>query len=107
MFITSCVINRPLRRERNKAADSIPQSHQKLSISLIRGYVAAMVDLWSYQKAMGMNNHPTLRDAAVRNLLQLHQQKDMEQERQNFADKAKLITAILDRFKLFVSSSKF
>jgi len=56
-----------------------------------------------------MNNHPTLRDAAVRNLLPLHQQRDtsMEQERQNFADKAKLITAILDRFKLFVPSSKF
>jgi hypothetical protein len=89
MFITSCVINRSLRRRSNKAASAIPQSLQKPSMSLIRGYVAAMVDLWCHQKAMGMNSHPTPRDAAVRNLLRLHQQKDTERDRQQFTDKGR------------------
>lgn len=37
--------------------------------SSIKLYVAALVDLWERQKAMGMNNYPSPRTKAINSIL--------------------------------------
>jgi hypothetical protein len=70
-FLETKVINRPIRPSRyqkeRKTADG--EVIQTLGISSIRGYIAAIVDLWSFQKNYGENHHSNPRGNALSSLL--------------------------------------
>jgi hypothetical protein len=72
------VLGREIRASRytkaRTTADGVPV-RQALGISVVKGYVAAIVDLWSFQKSKGLNSHSNPRSE--------HQRQQLE-----FADRA-------------------
>jgi len=60
-FLNDRVLVREIRASRyvkgRTTADGAP-ARQTLGISAVKGYVAAIVDLWSFQKSKGLNPHP-------------------------------------------------
>jgi len=61
---------------------------QTLGISAIKGYVAAIVDLWSFQKSKGINAHPSPHGEALNGVLRARTRGEHRQHRLEFADRA-------------------
>jgi hypothetical protein len=82
------VINQPIRPSRyqkeRKTADR--EVIQILRISSIRGYIAAIVDLWSFQKNYGKNHHSNPHGNALSSLLAGYTCRENAQKRQQFTD---------------------
>jgi len=66
-FLNDRVLGREIRASRytkaRTTADGVPV-RQTLGISAVKGYVAAIVDLWSFQKSKGLNSHSNPATAA-------------------------------------------
>jgi Centromere DNA-binding protein complex CBF3 subunit, domain 2 len=90
-FLKDEVVNRPLRRRKNKAlvAHEVDLKGQWLSYRSIRSYVTAMTDLYNNQKTRGMNSNPSPRDSAIQNYVKSLQRRDADQARKNFADRGR------------------
>lgn len=60
-FLNDRVLGREIWASRytkwRTTADGAPV-RQTLGISAVKGYVAAIVDLWPFQKSKGLNSHP-------------------------------------------------
>src|SRR5271156_6151700 len=76
---------RPNRTPPDDGGDAIRQT---LGMSAIRSYVAAIVDLWSFQKSQGINPHPTPRGEALNGLLRARSRGEQRRRRLEFADRA-------------------
>ena len=67
-FLNDRVLDREIRPSRYKkgrrTADGAPVK-QTLGISAVKTYVAAIVDLWAFQKSKGLNPHATPRGEAL------------------------------------------
>lgn len=61
---------------------------QTLGISVTKGYVAAIVDLWSFQKSKGINAHPSPHGEALNGVLRARTRGEHRQHRLEFADRA-------------------
>jgi hypothetical protein len=61
---------------------------QTVGISSIRGYLAAIVDLWSFQKNYGENHHPNPRGVALSSLLASYARRENVRKRKQFIDRA-------------------
>ena len=68
-------------------ADGAPVQ-QTLGISAVKAYVAAVIDLWSFQKSKGLNPHPNPRGKALNGVLQAHTRGEHQRWRLEFADRA-------------------
>jgi len=75
-FLNERVLTREIRRSRyvkkRTAADGAPV-RQTLGASAVKGYVAAITDLWSFQKSKGLNSHPNPRGEGLNGLLRARQ----------------------------------
>ena len=79
------MINRLIRpyryqKERTTADREVKVKHT-LGISSIRGYIAAIVDLWSFQKNYGENPHPNPRGDALSSLLASYVRRENTRKR--------------------------
>jgi len=74
LFLTERVLDREIRTSRHKkkslqmTVDGEP-IRQTLGIDIIKVYVVAIVDPYSFQKSKGLNLHPTPRGEALNRLL--------------------------------------
>ena len=63
-FLNDRVLAREIRASRytkaRTTADGIPV-RRTLGMSTVKSYVAAIVDLWPFQKSKGLNSHPNPR----------------------------------------------
>ncbi|KAF2178737.1 hypothetical protein K469DRAFT_802592, partial [Zopfia rhizophila CBS 207.26] len=75
------------KRESRTTVDGEPV-RQTLGISTVKGYIAAIVDLWSFQKSKGMNSHPTPRGEGLNGLLRARTRGEHKRRRLEFADRA-------------------
>jgi hypothetical protein len=57
-------------------------------MSSIRGYVAAIVDLWTFQKDYGENCHPNPRGSALSGILASHARHESIRKRNQYTDRA-------------------
>jgi hypothetical protein len=83
LFLEEKVIGRIHRKRRRNFSDPV----RKVGKSTVFGYATAMVDLWRQQKAMGMNTHPSPRDANVKALLKNSEYETQRNRRENFVDR--------------------
>jgi hypothetical protein len=90
-FLNDRVLGREIRASRytkwRTTADGAPV-RQTLGISAVKGYVAAIVDLWSFQKSKGLNSHPNPRGEALNGVLRARARGEHRRRRLEFADKA-------------------
>ena len=68
-------------------AEGVPIK-QTLGISAIKGYIVAVVDLWSFQKSKGINAHPSPRGEALNGVLKARARGEHKWRRLEFADRA-------------------
>lgn len=90
-FLETEVINRQIRASRYQKDRTTADGEsvkQTLGISSIRGYVAAIVDLWSFQKNYGENHHPSPRGNTLSGLLASYTRRENARKRQQFIDRA-------------------
>lgn len=90
-FLETEVINRQIRAsryQRDRTTTDGESIKQTIGISSIRGYVAAIVDLWSFQKNYGENHHPTPRGATLSSLLASYARRETIRKRHQFTDRA-------------------
>ncbi|OWZ02399.1 hypothetical protein PHMEG_00026051 [Phytophthora megakarya] len=81
LFLEERVIDRDKRRKGPEGRT------QTVGIATVKGYVAAMVDLWRQQQRMKINNHPSPRDDAVVMLLKVTEYEEDDRRRKNFDDR--------------------
>jgi hypothetical protein len=85
------VLGREIRASRytkaRTTADGAPV-RQTLGISAVKGYVAAIVDLWSFQKSKGLNSHANPRGEALNSVLRARARGEHRRRRLEFADRA-------------------
>ena len=90
-FLSECVLAREIRgsryTKRRATTDGIP-IQQTLGISAVKGYVTAIVDLWSFQKSKGMNTYPNPRGEALNGMLRMRTRNEHKRRRLEFADRA-------------------
>jgi hypothetical protein len=90
-FLNERVLRREIRRSRytTKRTDAggVPVK-QTLGISAIKGYVAAITDLWSFQKSKGINPHSNSRGEGLNGLLRARERGEHKRRRLEFADRA-------------------
>ena len=90
-FLNDRVLAREIRASRyvrgRTTADGAPV-RQTLGISAVKAYVAAVVDLWSFQKSKGLNPHPNLRGEALNGVLRARTRGEHRRRRLEFADRA-------------------
>ena len=90
-FLNERVLTREVRYSRyvqkRTAADGAPV-RQTLGVSAVKGYVAAITDLWSFQKSKGLNSHPNPRGEGLNGLLRARQRSEHQRRRLEFADRA-------------------
>jgi hypothetical protein len=89
LFLVEDVANRPLRAKSRKAAKETLQGDTRLAWRSVRGYVTAVTDLYRSQKALGMNIHPSPREANVKEYLRSLQRRDAQEDKTNYADKGR------------------
>jgi hypothetical protein len=85
LWLAEEVTERPLRMQHGKQAD--PDS--RLSWRSVRLYVSAITDLYQTQKALGVNNHPSPREATVREFVKTVRRQDAACGRDSYADKGR------------------
>ena len=83
------VANRPLRRKSHKVDRSVSQDKTKLSWCSVRGYVTAITRLYSTQKGLGVNCHPSPREDSIRQYLKTLQRRDAQRDKEQYADKGR------------------
>ena len=76
LFLVEDVTAQPLQAKSHKVSDGVPYSETWLAWRSVRAYISAVTDLYREQKAIGMNNHPTLCKDNVREYLKSLQQRD-------------------------------
>jgi hypothetical protein len=90
-FLNDRVLGREIRASRytkaRTTADGVPV-RQTLGISAVKGYVAAIVDLWSFQKSKGLNSHSNPRGEALNDVLRARAPGEHRRRRLEFADRA-------------------
>jgi hypothetical protein len=89
LFLVEDVTARPLRAKSRKADDDVPSGETRLAWRSVRSYVTAVTDLYRAQKAMGMNSHPSPREASIREYLKTLQRQDSQRQKEQFADKGR------------------
>ena len=67
----------------------MPQDQTKLSWRSVRGYVTAITRLYSTQKALGMNCHPSPREDNIRQYLKTLQRRDAKLDKEQYVDKGR------------------
>ena len=92
-FLNERVLDRELRTSRytkkvNRTTADGELVRQTLGPSAIKSYVAAIVDLWSFQKSKGINTHPTPRGEGLNGLLRARQRAEHKRRRLEFTDRA-------------------
>lgn len=90
-FLNNHVLARKIRpsryiKRRTTADDALTK--QTLGISTGKAYVAAIVDLWSFQKSKGLNMHPNPRGEALNGVLRARGRSEHRRQRLEFADRA-------------------
>jgi hypothetical protein len=92
LFLTQKVLTREIRKSRYKRGNRRNLEgeviKQTLGISAIKLYVAAIVDVWSFQKSQGINPYPSPRGEALNGLLKAHTRNEHRRRRLEFADRA-------------------
>ena len=71
-FLNDRVLGREIRTSRyTKWRTTVDGAsvRQTLGISAVKGYVAAIVDLWSFQKSKGLNSHSNPHGEALNGVL--------------------------------------
>jgi hypothetical protein len=90
-FLNDRVLGREIRASRytkaRTTADGVPV-RQTLGISAVKGYVAAIVDLWSFQKSKDLNSHSNPRGEALNDVLRAQAPGEHRRRRLEFADRA-------------------
>jgi Centromere DNA-binding protein complex CBF3 subunit, domain 2/Transcriptional activator of glycolytic enzymes len=92
-FLRDKVLNREIRDSRYKRKASRTtvegeQIRQTLGIGAINSYVAAIVDLWSFQKSKGINTKPHPRGEALHGILRSRRRDEHLRRRLEFSDRA-------------------
>jgi hypothetical protein len=90
-FLKERVLTRSTRRSRYSKHRTDEQDQpvvQTLGRSAVSGYVAAIVDLWSFQKSGNVNPHPNPRGEALNAVIRTHSQQEHARKRKQFADRA-------------------
>jgi hypothetical protein len=89
-FLNDRVLTREIWASRyvkgRTTADGAPV-RQTLGISAVKAYVAAIVDLWSFQKSKGLNPHTNPRGEALNGVLRARTRRE-HRRRLEFADRA-------------------
>ena len=90
-FLNDRVLAREIRASRyvkgRTTADGAPV-RQTLGVSAVKAYVAAIIDLWSFQKSKGLNPHPNPRGEALKGVLRARTRGEHRRRRLEFADRA-------------------
>jgi hypothetical protein len=90
-FLHDCVLAREIRGSRcvkkRTNAEGAPIK-QTLGTSSVKGYVAAIIDLWSFQKSKGMNTYPNPRGEALNGVLRARTRGEHKRQRLEFMDRA-------------------
>src|SRR5205085_613354 len=76
------------KREASRTTADGEPIRQTLGISAVKSYIAAIVDLWSFQKSKGINSHPTPRGEGLNGLMRARQRVEHRRRRLEFADRA-------------------
>jgi hypothetical protein len=79
---------RPSRYTKRRTTADNALTKQTLGVSTVKAYVAAMVDLWSFQKSKGLNMHPNPRGEALNFVLRARGRSEHQRQRLEFADRA-------------------
>lgn len=90
-FLHDCLLARGIRASRyvKKRADvDGGPVKQTLGTSAIKGYVAAIVDLWPFQKSKGIDAHPNPHGEALNGMLRARTRGEHKRRRLEFADRA-------------------
>lgn len=90
-FLREYVLDREIRRSRYQKERTTADGQrvrQTLGKSSVKLYVAAIVDLWSEQKTLGLNGHPNPRGKAVQALIHNHARQEHIRKREQFQDRA-------------------
>lgn len=91
-FLNDRVLTRDVRvsrhkRENRTMLDGTPIK-QTLGMPAVKSYVAAIVDLWSFQQSKGTNRYPNPRGEALNGLLRARARGEHKRRRLEFADRA-------------------
>lgn len=90
-FLSDCVLNRAIRHSRyvkkREDADGVPVK-QTLGIDAIRSYVAAIIDLWSFQKSKSLNSYSNPRGESLNGLLKARSRGEFKRRRLEFMERA-------------------
>jgi len=90
-FLNERVLDREIRpsryKKRRRTTEHGAPSRQTLGISAVKAYVAAIVDLWSFQKSKGLNSHSTPRGEALNGVLRARGRGEHRRRRLEFADR--------------------
>jgi hypothetical protein len=79
---------KPSRYVRKRTTEDGKEIRQTLGRSAVRGYVSAVVDLWSFQKSSGSNSHPNPRGEGLNAILGAHTRREHVRKRAQFVDRA-------------------
>ncbi|KAK3902169.1 hypothetical protein C8A05DRAFT_34140 [Staphylotrichum tortipilum] len=89
LFLVEDVANRPLKTKSPKVDSDMPPEKTRLAWPSIRSHITAITGLYRTQKARGMNVHPLPREDNVREYLKTLQRRNAQQDKGNYADKAR------------------
>ena len=70
------------------ATTPTPAPIKRVGSAVIKAYVAALVDLWKYQKSHNINSYPSPRDGPLTELIKQAQHDEEDRRRANFTDRA-------------------
>lgn len=90
-FLQENVISREIRPSRYSKVRTTKDGEtvkQTLGKSSILNYVAAIVDLWSFQSSSGVSTHPNPRGEALQAVLKTHARREHVRKRLEFSDRA-------------------
>lgn len=90
-FLEERVFNREIRGSRylkNRTTEGGQRVQQTLGTGSIQAYMSAIIDLWSHQKASGVNPYDHPRGKSVKAVLSARAQKEHVRRRTEFLDRA-------------------
>jgi len=70
-------------------SDDSPEAAVKLRMNTIKGYVSAIMKLWSQQVSMGLHASPRPRGDSIKNLLDSLEREQYQRSRAEFADRGR------------------
>lgn len=90
-FLDDCVLHRTIHSSRYKKDRTRLDGtdiQQTLGTETIKQYITAIVDLWSFQKSIGTNNHPNPRGCALKAVLDGRRRQESKRKREQYLDRA-------------------